>query len=184
MNPKMLTSFVDGSKAMIEMASLANTTGLGVSKRGMHGPAVDRADAAPDVRAEGGRRDPRPPRRRRLLHRSGGTRRLRRRTHRDPYVHHEMTYLQMGDGPYFALYRPYHLASLEAPLTVYEMVLDRAAACHRALDRRGRCPGQAALKAGEKIDGIGGSMVRGISTTPTTSRAAASCRSASSGMRC
>ena len=27
MNPKMLTSFVDGSKAMIEMASLANTTG-------------------------------------------------------------------------------------------------------------------------------------------------------------
>ena len=39
MNPKMLTSFVDGSKAMIEMASLANTTGLGVSTRGMHGPA-------------------------------------------------------------------------------------------------------------------------------------------------
>ncbi len=39
MNPKMLCSFVDGSKAMIEMAALANTTGLGVSKRGMHGPA-------------------------------------------------------------------------------------------------------------------------------------------------
>ena len=38
MNPKMLTSFVDGSKAMIEMAALANTTGLEVSKRGMHGP--------------------------------------------------------------------------------------------------------------------------------------------------
>ena len=30
----------------------------------------------------------------------------------DPYVHHEMTHLQMGDGPCFALYRPYHLASL------------------------------------------------------------------------
>ena len=38
MNPKMLCSFVDGSKAMIEMASLANTTGLEVSKRGMYGP--------------------------------------------------------------------------------------------------------------------------------------------------
>ena len=38
MNPKMLCSFVDGSKAMIEMAALANTTGLGVSTRGMHGP--------------------------------------------------------------------------------------------------------------------------------------------------
>ena len=29
MNPKMLSSFVDGSKAMIEMAALANTTGWG-----------------------------------------------------------------------------------------------------------------------------------------------------------
>src|ERR671932_22305 len=37
-NPKMLCEFVDGSKAMIEMASLANTTGLRVSTRGMHGP--------------------------------------------------------------------------------------------------------------------------------------------------
>jgi predicted homoserine dehydrogenase-like protein len=32
-NPKMLCEYVDGSKAMIEMASLANTTGLSVSKR-------------------------------------------------------------------------------------------------------------------------------------------------------
>ena len=35
MNPKMLCSFVDGSKAMIEMAALANAADLGVSKRGM-----------------------------------------------------------------------------------------------------------------------------------------------------
>ena len=37
MNPKMLASFVDGSKAMIEMAALANAADLGVSKRGMSG---------------------------------------------------------------------------------------------------------------------------------------------------
>ena len=37
MNPKMLCSFVDGSKAMIEMAALANAADLGVSKRGMSG---------------------------------------------------------------------------------------------------------------------------------------------------
>ena len=62
----------------------------------------------------------------------------------DPYVHHEMTYLQMGDGPYFALYRPYHLASIEAPLTVYEMALDhRASLISELLDRRGRCRDQA-----------------------------------------
>jgi predicted homoserine dehydrogenase-like protein len=124
MNPKMLTSFVDGSKAMIEMASLANTTGLGVSKRGMHGPAstVPTLHQTFALKEDGG-----------ILDRAGvvdyctgpvapGVFVVVRTE--DPYVHHEMTYLQMGDGPYFALYRPYHLASLEAPLTVYEMVLD------------------------------------------------------------
>jgi predicted homoserine dehydrogenase-like protein len=38
MNPKMLCSFVDGSKAMIEMAALANAADLAVSRRGMHAP--------------------------------------------------------------------------------------------------------------------------------------------------
>jgi predicted homoserine dehydrogenase-like protein len=81
----------------------------------------------------------------------------------DPQVHHEMTYLQMGDGPYFALYRPYHLASIEAPLTVYEMALD-----HRASLRSDYWTAEVGaeakrdLKAGEKIDGIGGSTVRGM----------------------
>ena len=35
MNPKMLCSFTDGSKTMIEMSALANATGLKLSKRGM-----------------------------------------------------------------------------------------------------------------------------------------------------
>ena len=83
------------------------------------------------------------------------------RTH-DPYVHHEMTYLQMGDGPYFALYRPYHLASIEAPLTVYEMVLDkRASLTSEHWTAEVGAETKRALKAGEKIDGIGGMTVRG-----------------------
>ena len=81
----------------------------------------------------------------------------------DPYVHHEMTYLQMGDGPYFALYRPYHLASLEAPLTVYEMALDnRASLTSEHWTAEVGAEAKRPLKAGEKIDGIGGSMVRGL----------------------
>jgi predicted homoserine dehydrogenase-like protein len=36
-----------------------------------------------------------------------------------------MSYLAMGPGPYFALYRPFHLASIEAPITVYRAILDR-----------------------------------------------------------
>ena len=70
MNPKMLTSFVDGSKAMIEMASLANTTGLRVSRRGMFGPPSTVRDAARDLRPRDGRRHHRGGRRGRLLHRA------------------------------------------------------------------------------------------------------------------
>ena len=163
MNPKMLTSFVDGSKAMIEMASLANTTGLGVSKRGMHGPAstVPTLHQTFALKKDGG-----------ILERAGvvdyctgpvapGVFVVVRTE--DPYVHHEMTYLQMGDGPYFALYRPYHLASLEAPLTVYEMVLDhRPSLTSEHWTAEVGAQAKRPLTAGEKIDGIGGSMVRGL----------------------
>ena len=125
MNPKMLCSFVDGSKAMIEMAALANTTGLEVSKRGMHGPPS--TVAGPAARRSRSREDGG------VLDEPGvvdyctgpvapGVFVVVRTD--DPYINHEMSYLKMGDGPYFALYRPFHLASIEAPLTVFEMVLD------------------------------------------------------------
>src|SRR3954452_2423676 len=163
MNPKMLTSFVDGSKAMIEMASLANTTGLGVSKRGMHGPAstVPTLHQTFALEKDGG-----------ILEKGGvvdyctgpvapGVFVVVRTD--DPYVHHEMTYLQMGAGPYFALYRPYHLASLEAPLTVYEMVLDhRPSLTSEHWTAEVGAQAKRPLTAGEKVDGIGGSMVRGL----------------------
>ncbi len=161
MNAKMLTSFVDGSKAMIEMASLANTTGLGVSKRGMHGPAstVPTLHQTFALVEDGG-----------VLEKPGvvdyctgpvapGVFVVVRTE--DPYVHHEMTYLQMGDGPYFALYRPYHLASLEAPLTVYEMALDhRASLTSEHWTAEVGAETKRPLKAGDRIDGIGGSTVR------------------------
>jgi predicted homoserine dehydrogenase-like protein len=163
MNPKMLCSFVDGSKAMIEMAALANTTGLGVSTRGMHGPAttVDQLHRTFSLQSDGG-----------VLERAGvvdyctgpvapGVFVVVRTD--DPYVNHEMSYLKMGDGPYFSLYRPYHLASVEAPLTVYEMVLDRRPSMVAehwtaevgAVAKRDLVPGEA-------IDGVGGSMVAGL----------------------
>ncbi|MEM8742663.1 MAG: homoserine dehydrogenase, partial [Pseudomonadota bacterium] len=40
MNPRMLVEFVDGSKTMVEMAAIANATGLVPDKPGMHGPAA------------------------------------------------------------------------------------------------------------------------------------------------
>lgn len=163
MNPKMLCSFVDGSKAMIEMAALANTTGLSVSTRGMHGPAstVSTLHQTFALRADGG-----------VLERPGvvdyctgpvapGVFVVVRTD--DPYVNDELTYLKLGDGPYFSLYRPYHLASIEAPLTVYGMVLDRRpslVAEHWTAEVG--AVAKRDLRAGVEIDGVGGSMVAGL----------------------
>lgn len=163
MNPKMLCSFVDGSKTMIEMCATANATGLPISRRGMNGPSstVPELHTTFALRDDGG-----------ILDRAGvvdyctgpvapGVFVVVRTD--DPYVHHEMTYLKMGDGPYFSFYRPYHLASIEAPLTVYEMVCDGrpSLTSQHWLAEVAACT-KRELKAGEVIDGIGGSMVRGI----------------------
>lgn len=164
MNPKMLTEFVDGSKAMIEMAALANTTGLEMSKRGMHGPSstVPTLHETFKLEEDGG-----------ILDRPGvvdycigpvspGVFVVVRSD--DPYVVHEMDYLQMGPGPYFSLYRPYHLASIEAPLTVYEMALDRTPS-HTSEFWTSEVGAEAKrdLKAGELITGIGTDTIRGVS---------------------
>lgn len=163
MNPKMLCSFVDGSKAMIEMAALANTTGLGVSTRGMHGPpsTVSTLHQTFALVEDGG-----------VLARPGvvdyctgpvapGVFVVVRTD--DPYVNDELRYLQLGDGPYFALYRPYHLASVEAPLTVAEIVVDRRAslsAGHWTAEVGAVTKG--GLTAGTVLEGIGGHHVHGI----------------------
>lgn len=39
----------------------------------------------------------------------------------------ELRYLKIGEGPYFALYRPYHLASIETPLSIASAALERQA---------------------------------------------------------
>src|SRR5690606_37382817 len=44
MNPRMLVEFVDGSKTMVEMAAIANATGLVPDREGMHGPAATREE--------------------------------------------------------------------------------------------------------------------------------------------
>ena len=163
MNPKMLCEFVDGSKAMIEMASLANTTGLRVSRRGMHGPesTVPTLHETFKLREDGG-----------ILERPGvvdyctgpvapGVFVVVRTDH--AYVQHELDYLHMGAGPYYSFYRPYHLASIEAPLSIPEAVLDRTPSLvTEAWTAEVAAAAKRDLAPGERVDGIGGYTVRGL----------------------
>jgi predicted homoserine dehydrogenase-like protein len=173
MNPKMLCEFVDGSKAMIEMAALANGTGLELSKRGMHAPHTDVEGLAKVYRpiADGG-----------ILDRVGvidyctgpvapGVFVVVRVE--DETLHEELTYLKLGDGPYFTLYRPYHLASVEAPLSIGEAILDRTASLAPvAWKAQVFGAAKAKIAVGEKIDGLGGNMVYGMAESTAAPDAA------------
>ena len=124
MNPRMLVEFVDGSKTMVEMAAIANATGLVPDVPGMHGPKADRDELARVLipRADGG-----------ILNRKGvvdytigkgvapGVFVIVEATH--PRVIERMDDLHVGKGPYYAFFRPYHLTSLEVPLTAARIVL-------------------------------------------------------------
>jgi len=124
MNPRMLVEFVDGSKTMVEMAAIANATGLVPDVPGMHGPKADRDDLAKVLipRADGG-----------ILNRKGvvdytvgkgvapGVFVIVEATH--PRVIERMDDLHVGKGPYYSFFRPYHLTSLEVPLTAARIML-------------------------------------------------------------
>lgn len=158
MNPRMLVEFVDGSKTMVEMAAIANATGLVPDKPGMHGPAATMEDL-PKVLcpvADGG-----------VLSKKGvvdfsvgkgvapGVFVIADMPH--PRLHERMNDLKLGEGPYFTFYRPFHLTSLEVPLTCARVVLygkpdmvplDRPVAEVCALAKRD-------LKPGDTLDAIG-----------------------------
>ena len=124
MNPKMLTSFVDGTKTMVEMTALANFLDFNIDVDGMHGieATYDNINQHYIPKKDGG-----------LLNNSQvvdfafgiapGV--FAVIYSEDDYVNYEMEYLKMGKGPYWTLARPYHLTSLEIPRTIRHIVLEK-----------------------------------------------------------
>lgn len=163
MNPKMLCSFTDGTKTQIEMAALANATGFTVDVPGMHGVACDVADLATTLvpQAAGGIVDSTGPV---VEYVTGnvapGVFVIVKSE--DDVVTAELEYLKLGKGPFFALYRPYHLASIEALQSVGEAVLDRRPS-FQATQWRAEviAHAKADLESGTVLEGIGGHHVHG-----------------------
>jgi predicted homoserine dehydrogenase-like protein len=124
MNPKMLTSFVDGSKTMVEMAALANFLDFKIDIDGMHGieATYENINQYYIPKKDGG-----------LLENSQvvdfafgiapGV--FAVIYSEDDYVNYEMEYLKMGKGPFWTLARPYHLTSLEIPRTIRHIMLEK-----------------------------------------------------------
>lgn len=169
--PKMITSFADGTKIAAEMAVVANATGFGVAARGMLGPSAARVEEAPDkfdIEA--------------LLERpivdyligaepSFGVFVLGYED--DPLARDYMKFYKMGDGPVYTFYRPFHLGPLETVQTVGRAVLlgDPAAAPIGPPVTDVIAQAKRELKAGERLDGIGGFTVYGMLENTPTARA-------------
>ncbi|NOZ31648.1 MAG: homoserine dehydrogenase [Alphaproteobacteria bacterium] len=178
MNPRMLVEFVDGSKTMVEMAAIANATGLVPDVPGMHGPdaSIENLHQVLCPREDGG-----------ILHRKGvvdytigggiapGVFVVAEMAH--PRIRERMADLKLGPGPYYAFFRPYHLTSLEVPLSCARVVLtgqadmvplDRPTAEVCALAKKD-------LKAGDRLDAIGEYCYRSFTMTVEDARAENAC---------
>ncbi|MFO1039584.1 MAG: homoserine dehydrogenase [Geminicoccaceae bacterium] len=177
MNARMLVEFVDGSKTMIEMVAVANATGLVPDVPGMHGPAATRDELAQVLctKEDGG-----------ILEKSGvvdysigkgvapGVFCIVKPRH--PRVAERMTDLKVGPGPCYALLRPYHLTSLEVPLSAARTVLGRQPDMEPLERPVAECAAVAKrdLAPGDMLGKIGESDYRGFAMTWADARDSAS----------
>jgi predicted homoserine dehydrogenase-like protein len=160
--PKMVTSFADGTKLSMEQAVIANATGFGVSKRGMHGPSCDHVQEAPDLfdldgLLDGGRVDY-------ILGAEPGPGVFVLGYNENPILRQYGPSYKMGDGPLYVFYVPYHLPHLEGPLSAAraELFQDAAIAPKEGPVCEVITVAKRDLAAGETLDGMGGFLSYGV----------------------
>lgn len=162
MSARMLAEFVDGSKTAIEMCAVSNATGLTTDLRGMHG-ATSSIQTLKEVfvpEADGG------------VLRNKGVVDFAIGVHPGVFLvvttdnarlRDGLGQRDMGKGPYYTLYRPYHLTSIEVPITVAVAAMYGESAGHPLGGLVTECIAisKKEIKAGETLDGIGEWCYRG-----------------------
>ncbi len=162
MNPKILASFIDGTKTMVEMAAASNATGLLPDRPGMHGAKVEVEDLA-----------------RTFIPKDAGGIFSHRGTVEystgsfapgvfaivysdDARIRKDMKFITKADGPYYLHYRPYHLCDLETPQSIAEAVLlNEVTVAAETMHSEVVAVAKRNLKAGARIEGIGSADIYG-----------------------
>ncbi|MGE5484797.1 MAG: NAD(P)H-dependent oxidoreductase [Ignavibacteriales bacterium] len=174
MNAKMLAAFVDGTKTMVEMAAVANATGLVPDVRCMHGPSADLDDLLRvfDLKSRGGALDKFGVVDYTVGNVAPGVFIIA--STESEKVRQDLGYLRMGSGPNYLFYRPFHLANVETPISIAKAVLLREPTIAPASGMVAECMTVAKrdLAAGEELDGIGGFTVYGSIDTAEAARSA------------
>ena len=175
MNSRMFNSFLDGTKSAIEMAAVANATGLAPPPDGLRFPPCSRDDLAHVLRpAEAGGQ----------LHHRGQVEVVSSLAHDGRPVPNDLRwgvyvvveapndysaacFRQYGmntddSGRYAALYRPFHLIGLELNVSILSAaLLGRPTGAARDFAGDAVTTAKRDLAAGETLDGEGGFTVYG-----------------------
>ncbi len=167
---RKVTSFADATKLSMEATVLANATGFHVGRRGMYGPAcaevremakllpaeqlletglVDYAlGASPFTGAFV------------IVHEDSALKKV------------QLAYYKLGDGPFYVFYTPYHLPHIQIASTIGRAFIHRDATvspiggpvCEVVTVAKRD------LKAGERLDGVGGFCSYGLIENAATAR--------------
>ena len=167
---RKVTSFADATKLSMETTVLANATGFQVGRRGMYGPACKyvrelSALLPPEQMLTTG-----------LVDYSVGA-----APHtgawvivyeEQPLKKAQLTYYRLGDGPFFVFYTPFHLPYIQIASTIGRAVIHRDATV--APVRGPVCEvltvAKKDLKAGERLDGVGGFCTYGLIDNASVAR--------------
>jgi len=160
LNPKMCASFTDGTKLCIEMAVIANGIGGHTAAPGMYGPKMSNIHEIFDHFDFQQIWDGKSPIVDYVLDATpkGGVFVIGYTDH--PYQKSTLSWLppDMGPGPFYLFYRPYHLGHFEFAATVAEAVLNKRAVLKPDFGFKTNVYAYAKkdLKKGENLDGLGG----------------------------
>ncbi|MBI1851923.1 MAG: NAD(P)-dependent oxidoreductase [Planctomycetes bacterium] len=165
-DPRLITSFTDGTKLSFEMATVANATGMGVARRGMVGPTVptgtdiQRTMPCFPLETIGDRRgfvdyvvgaSPSP-----------GV--FVVATHDDPAQRRYLKLYKLGEGPFYCFSTPQHLCHFEIQNSIARAVIfgDAAIAPLAGPIVHVIAVTKCDLDAGTELDGIGGFTAYGV----------------------
>jgi predicted homoserine dehydrogenase-like protein len=171
---RKVTSFADATKLSMEATVLANATGFPVGRRGMYGPTCQYVREMANLL-------PAEP----MLGTGVVDYALGAAPHTGAFVivHEEsplkkaqLAYYKLGEGPFYVFYTPYHLPHIQIASTIGRAVIHRdptvapiaAPVCEVVTVAKRD------LKAGERLDGIGGFCAYGLIDNSAAARAAAS----------
>jgi predicted homoserine dehydrogenase-like protein len=170
---RKVTSFADATKLSMETTVLANATGFRAGRRGMYGPVckhvqdigallpademlgtglVDYAlGAAPHTGAFV------------VVHEE------------EPLKRAQLAYYKLGDGPFYVFYTPFHLPHIQIASTIARAVIhgDPTVAPMAGPVCEVVAVAKRDLKAGERLDGVGGFCTFGLIENAQAARAAA-----------